>query len=103
MLSAGFGQWARSYVWVAGALVLLWRSQPASGQTLRLTRVESARKDEIAIDLNLESPEGQEPVALQWETRIATTEATLVEDRLTAAAAAQKAGKSVSCGVREKT
>ena len=74
---------------------------PLFGQSVRVSSVSAAAGDKIAIEIALDSPSGKEPVALQWEAGFARDDLKLDGAGLVAGAAAQAAGKSLTCAPKK--
>jgi hypothetical protein len=72
-------------------------------QTLRLSSVTASRGARASIEISLASPKGKEPAALQWEVTIPTAELSLTDKGMAVGPAAQAAGKTITCAVKEKT
>ena len=74
------------------------------GQSLRLSSAAAAPAEQVSVNVYLNSPRGREqPSALQWETTLPIAQLSLVGENPPPGAAAEAAGKSVSCQVKTKT
>jgi hypothetical protein len=74
---------------------------PAVAQTLKFS-TPSARAERVDVDLSLQTPAGKEPSTLQWEAILPIGQATLVDGFPQTGAAAQAAGKIVSCSAKTR-
>jgi hypothetical protein len=86
-------------------LLSLFAAVPAStlfAQSLQLSSAAASRGTRVVIEISLQSPQGKEPAALQWEATIPTAELSLVDQEVTVGPAAKQAGKSVTCAVKGK-
>ena len=70
------------------------------GQTLRLSSAAAAGGDRIRIEISLESPRDQQPVAMQWETRIPVLRLVPLDRTLQIGPVARSAGKSITCAMK---
>ena len=66
-----------------------------AGQELRLSSAIAGLGDRVAIEVALESPEGREPLALQWTASIPL--ANLIPEQILLGTAAQQANKTIHC------
>lgn len=69
---------------------------PLCGQSFRIPPSGTDRKTPGAFPMEIDSPQGKAPVALQWELRVPAALAIAVSD-ITIGKAAEAAGKSVAC------
>ncbi|MGA3040031.1 MAG: hypothetical protein ABSF54_04485 [Bryobacteraceae bacterium] len=76
---------------------------PLLGQSLRVSSVSAAPGEKIAIEIVLDSPSGNEPVALQWEAGFPGEALKLDHTGPVAGAAAQAAGKSLTCAPKKSS
>jgi hypothetical protein len=74
---------------------------PLLGQSVRVSSVSAAPGEKIAVEIALDSPSGKEPVALQWEAGFAGEDLKLDGSGPVAGAAAQAAGKSLTCAPKK--
>src|ERR1700681_4572675 len=74
------------------------------GQTLQVQSEPAADRHSGTVVIRLESPAGQEPLALQWDLEFAATALHVDLTNPAAGDAAKTAGKSVACSLiaREK-
>jgi hypothetical protein len=85
-----------------GVAVIACLAPALFGQTLRLSSASASRGDQITIELSLESLAGKEPLALQWETNFPVRMVSPIDEKGFKEGAAQGAGKSLNCAVKEK-
>jgi hypothetical protein len=74
---------------------------PLFGQSLKVSSVSAAPGEKVAIEIALDSPAGQEPIALQWEAGFPGEALKLDRTGPAAGAAAQAAGKSLTCAPKK--
>jgi hypothetical protein len=85
------------------ALLASFPGSALFAQTLRLSSTAASPGTRVVIEISLNSPQGKEPAALQWEATIPTDELSLIDKEIAPGPAAKEAGKSVTCAVKGKT
>ena len=75
--------------------------QPALfGQALHLSLASQQERENLALEVSLQSTSGKEPSALQWEITLPLAKLAFQNEIAAAGQAAQAAGKSVSCAIK---
>jgi hypothetical protein len=80
---------------------LLLCTVPLFGQSVRVSSGVASPGQRIAIEISLDSPAGAELLALQWEVGFPAEALTLEPNSPAAGAAAQAAGKNLTCAARK--
>jgi hypothetical protein len=86
-----------------GIVFLVFPLWTLPAQTLQLSSAAASQGASVAIEVSLESSKGKEPLALQWETAIPSTQLSLIDNALLAGPAARASGKSVTCAVKAES
>jgi hypothetical protein len=81
---------------------LLLCTLPLLGQNVRVSSGTASPGRKITIEIVLDSPAGKEPLAMQWEVAFPDRALMLEANGPTAGAAAQAAGKNLTCIARKK-
>ncbi len=84
------------------ACQLLGLPRPLFGQSLRLSAATASPGEEVAIEISLESPDGKEPLALQWETQVPGA-LRVIDCSLPEGAAVKELGKMLKCAATGNT
>jgi len=74
---------------------------PLLGQSVRVSSGSAAPGEKIAIEIALDSVSGKEPTAMQWEASFPDEALKLDGTGPVAGAAAQAAGKSLTCAPKK--
>lgn len=74
----------------------LWAQSILTGPTLRLSAVTGAPGELVEAEILLASPSGKEPLGLQWNILLPSSQLSL-EDGIRLGPAAKDAGKSLRC------
>jgi len=91
----------RSALWLFVTSLLLPEPR-AAGQTLRLSLGAGPPDGPATIEISLRSPAGKEPSSLQWVATIPTAQLDFANPIASSGPAAEVAGKSVACAVKDK-